>query len=150
MTGLAAGILLQMALLTTSAQPYDQALTSAKADGQPLLVLIGADWCPGCRTMKHSVLAGMEQRGRLKDVNYAVIDADRDAALARQMMRGNSIPQVIVFSKTADGWHREQVTGAVSEGHVQGMLARATAAAKKSTEAAAQPATEVASKTDSQ
>ena len=45
MTGLAASILLQMALLTTGAQPYQEALDSSKTDGQPLLVLVGAgDW----------------------------------------------------------------------------------------------------------
>lgn len=168
MTGLAASILLQMALLTTGAQPYQEALDSSKTDGQPLLVLVGAEWCPGCVTMKHNVLARMEQGGRLKKVNYTVVDYDRNTSIARGLMRGGSIPQIIVFNKTADGWHREQVTGAISEGQVQGMIARAITAAEKSAEVAAAKAkaaadadaakpavieaasTEVSTKTDSQ
>ncbi|QDU25505.1 thiol:disulfide interchange protein precursor [Anatilimnocola aggregata] len=128
MSGLAMGLMLQAALLTSGADSYDTALQAAKDNGQPLVVLIGADWCPGCVTMKNSTMPSMARSGQLKNVNYATINYDQNPNLARQLMRGNSIPQLAVFIKTDKGWHREQVTGATSPGAVSAMLQRAVAA----------------------
>jgi thioredoxin-like negative regulator of GroEL len=126
MLAVGTSLIVQLALVANSAQPYDAAYQQAEAHGQPLLVLIGADWCPGCRTMKGSVLARMERGGRLSNVSYATINTDAQSDLAGQMMRGGMIPQLIVFSRKADGqWHREQLTGTASEGQVAGLLERA-------------------------
>lgn len=129
MSGLAMGLVLQAALLTTGADTYDAALKTAQENGQPLVVLVGADWCPGCVTMKNSTMPAMARSGALKNVQYVMVNYDQNPALARQLMRGNSIPQLVVFSKTEKGWHREQVTGATSSGQVTGMIQRAVAAA---------------------
>jgi hypothetical protein len=76
--------------------------------------------------MKHSVLPQMTSRGALKSVSFATIDTDREMNLARQLMRGGTIPQLIAFSRTADGqWHREQITGATSEAAVAALVERA-------------------------
>lgn len=128
MTGLAFSLVFQAALLAPAAQPYDQAYAEASKGQRPLLVLVGADWCPGCRTMKQSVLPRMQQDGRLKSVSYAVVNTDADSALAGRLMRGGTIPQLIVFSKTATGWHREQITGATSDAAVEALIGRAIAA----------------------
>jgi thioredoxin-like negative regulator of GroEL len=126
---LAASLVLHFALAATSAQPYDAAYSRAAASGQPLVVLVGADWCPGCRTMKHSVLARMEQGGRLANVSYTTVNTDAQSDLAGQLMQGSMIPQLIVFSKEADGrWRREQITGTAGEGQVAALIARATKA----------------------
>ena len=128
MTGLALSVLLQAALLATGAQPYEKAFEDAQAKGQPLLVLVGAEWCPGCVTMKHSVLPKMADGGKLGRVSLTVVDADDHADLAGKLMRGNAIPQLIVFSKKADGaWHREQITGAADEQQVEALIDRAVA-----------------------
>lgn len=128
MTGLALGLLLQTAFLAAGAQPYEKAAEEAQAKGQPLLVLVGAEWCPGCVTMKNGVLSQMTRTGQLKRVSYAAVDADEHQELAGRLMRGNSIPQLIVFSKKADGqWHREQVVGAVGEAEVESLIDRAIA-----------------------
>lgn len=109
--------------------PYELALYEAQAHRQPLLVLVGADWCPGCVTMKRSVLPRLASRGELSGVSFAAIDSDADRALAGQLMRGGSIPQLIAYSQRPDGeWHREQLTGAASEAAVQALIARARAA----------------------
>ena len=128
MTGLAFGLVFQAALLASGANPYDQAYADATGKGQPLLVLVGADWCPGCRTMKQSVLPSMASNGRLNGVSFSVVNTDSDSALANRLMRGSTIPQLIVFSKTATGWHREQITGATSPQAVEGLIGRAVAA----------------------
>src|SRR5688500_16815352 len=82
MLGLSAGVVLQISLIATGAQPYNEAQKSASETGQPLLVLVGADWCPGCRTMKHSVMTRMESRGSLAKVDYAIVNTDADPGLA--------------------------------------------------------------------
>jgi thioredoxin-like negative regulator of GroEL len=128
MTGMALGFLMQTALLAAGPQSYDEAYKQAETNGQPILVLVGADWCPGCRTMKGAVMPKLVQGGKLKSVNFATVDTDASANLAAHLMRGNSIPQLIVFAKTEKGWHREQIVGATSEEAVEQLIKRATEA----------------------
>ena len=142
MTGLTLGFLMQTMLLGAGPQTYDEAYKQAETNGQPILVLVGADWCPGCRTMKGGVLPKLQAGGKLKPVNFALVDTDESATLAAHLMRGNSIPQLIVYAKTEKGWHREQITGATSEEEVEQLIKRATdaqAAAKVAKEKEAKP-----------
>ncbi|HTN75795.1 MAG TPA: thioredoxin family protein [Pirellulaceae bacterium] len=122
MTGLAATMLLQAALLTTGAQSYDEAFKEHEASGKPLLVLVGADWCPGCQTMKNGTLARMERAGKLKNVAFSLVNTDQNDKLASRLMRGGSIPQLIMFTKSDKGWDRQQLTGAQSEQAVQQLI----------------------------
>lgn len=147
MSGLAMGLVLQAAMLVGGADSYETALKTAQENGQPLVVLVGADWCPGCVTMKNSTMPAMARAGQLKNVQYFTINYDQNPTLARQLMRGNTIPQLIVFSKTEKGWHREQITGATSSGAVAGLIKRAAdvavaePAAKANTKVAADATT---------
>jgi len=126
MFGLFALVVLPCALLSADALSYPTAAKDAEAKQQPLLVLVGADWCPGCQTMKQGVLPSLARKGGLGKVSYAVIDTDREPQLAGRLMRGGAIPQLIVFSRQPDGqWHREQIVGAASEHQVQSLIARA-------------------------
>ena len=129
MSGLAIGWALQAAMLVTGADAYETALKKAEENGQPVMVLVGADWCPGCVTMKNSTIPAMARAGQLKGVQYLTVNYDQNPTLARQLMRGNSIPQLVIFSKTNKGWHREQITGSTSSGAVNGMIQRAVAVA---------------------
>lgn len=125
MTGLTANFVLQTLILATSAQPYPEAYKKTEETGRPLLVLVGADWCPACQTMKQRTLAKMEKQGKLKQVSFSVINTDHEPAVSRQVMRGSSIPQLVLFEKTADGWKRSQITGAASEGDIETFISRA-------------------------
>jgi len=127
MSGMTLTLLLQSTLLAAGPADYADAYRQTQADGQPLLVLVGADWCPGCVTMKHGVLPRMLQSGRLKDANLAIVNMDYESDLAGQLMRGGTIPQLIVFAKTPGGWHREQITGAASDASVEALVSRAKA-----------------------
>jgi thioredoxin-like negative regulator of GroEL len=131
MTSAASFLLFSTALLTADPSftnnSYQTALREAEAKNRPLMVLVGADWCPGCRTMKQVVLPSLARRGALGGVSIAVVDTDGSSATARQLMRGGAIPQLIVFSRTDSGWKREQLTGAASEASVQSLIARALA-----------------------
>jgi thiol:disulfide interchange protein len=126
---------LQCAILSASPSSYFAALDDAQAHNRPLLVLVGADWCPGCQTMKHHVLPQMARTGSLRSVSLAVVDADSEPEVARQLMRGGAIPQLIVYSHKADGsWHREQITGEASDAEVRSLIARAVHAQRPPTE----------------
>jgi thioredoxin-like negative regulator of GroEL len=119
-------ILLQHALFAADPTSYLAALKDAQVQKRPLLVLVGAEWCPGCQTMKQNVLPAMARRGALKPVSYTTVDFDNDADIARQLLRTGSIPQLIVFSRKPDGkWQRDQIIGEVGEAEVQSLIARA-------------------------
>lgn len=129
MTGLLMCVMLQVAGAGDAPATYEQAYREAQANGRPIMVLVGADWCPGCQTMKGGVLARMMRSGKLARVNYAVVNTDRERALASRLMQGNSIPQLIVFSKSGkDTWSREQITGAAGEDSVAALIDKAAAA----------------------
>lgn len=126
MTGLAAAVLLQAAMLTTGAQPYEEAFKDHEQNGKPLMVLVGADWCPACVTMKTGTLARMERSGKLRKVAFSVLNTDRDSKFAKSVMRGGTIPQLIMFTRNAEGkWDRQQLTGAQSEQAVEELVTEA-------------------------
>jgi hypothetical protein len=56
-------------------------------------------------------------------VAFAVVNTDRDSTLAGQLMQGNTIPQLVMFVKTDQGWSRRQLTGGQSTGDVEGFIA---------------------------
>ena len=105
------------------AATYKTAYKASIAQGKPLVVLVGADWCPGCQTMKRKVLPQLQAKGALTGVELAVVDSDAESKLAGQLMSGNSIPQLIMYYKTSKGWKRQQMTGAHSEEEVRAFIA---------------------------
>ncbi|MEX0939017.1 MAG: thioredoxin family protein [Pirellulales bacterium] len=130
MNSLALCFMLQATVLAGGPQDsanvsYRQAYHQTIETGQPLVILVGADWCPGCQTMKHSVIPALRHQGSLKDVSFAVVNSDQQSRLASQLMSGGSIPQLITYRKSADGWKRTQLTGAHSVGEVQSFIHRA-------------------------
>src|SRR4051794_34003424 len=98
MVGMAAAIVVQCALWGANHASYNAALQDAQKQQRPLLVLVGANWCPGCQTMKTRVLPSLARRGALRGVSFATVDTDTEVETAKQLMRGGSIPQLIVFS----------------------------------------------------
>jgi thioredoxin-like negative regulator of GroEL len=128
MTGFAMLVVMQAGLLGAEGQSYADAYNQAVTQGKPLVVLVGADWCQGCNVMKKGVIPNLFRRGKLRDVQFSTVNADEHPKLARSLMRGESIPQLIVFSKTADGgWRREQLVGQKAEQEVEELIDRAAA-----------------------
>jgi len=93
---------------------YATALKRSKASGRPLVVMLGADWCPACVQLKRSTLPQVAKLGGMKGVEYAYVDIDRDDKLADALTRAESIPQLIRFEKTKKGWARDLLVGAQS------------------------------------
>ena len=116
--------LMQLSLLTTSGSTYDQAYKVTNETGRPLVVLVGADWCPGCQTMKGSVIPQLQRRGSLKSVAFATVNTDHQQKLANRLMQGSSIPQLIMFVKTDNGWQRKQIIGPRSVPEIEAFIAQ--------------------------
>ncbi|HEX3999619.1 MAG TPA: thioredoxin family protein [Pirellulales bacterium] len=130
MSTLALALALTLSALTTGEQTYEQAYNTAVNDSsRPLVVLVGADWCPACQAMKTSVLPQVKQLGGLNNVSFAMVNVDRDSTIAKSLMEGGSIPQLVMFVKTDKGWSRRQLTGNQSVSAVQGFVAQGVSSA---------------------
>jgi thiol-disulfide isomerase/thioredoxin len=122
MTSLTLSAVLQLSLLSTGADTYAEAHKKNAETGRPIMVLVGADWCPGCRTMKESVMPSVAKQGLLKKVAYAQVNTDKEAELAKKLMSGGSIPQLIMYRKTQDGWKRYSLIGAQSAAKIEAFI----------------------------
>ncbi len=126
MTHLTLNLLLSAAALSAGSQDYATAFRQTSETGKPLVVLIGADWCPGCRQMKYTTIPEVERSGGLSNVAFAYVNTDQDRTLANKLMQGGSIPQLVMYRKTDSGWKRKQLTGAQSTGSVEAFIDAAT------------------------
>ena len=122
MIHLTMNMLLSAVALSAGSQDYATAFKHTEETGKPLVVLIGADWCPGCRTMKQSTMPQIEKGGSLKNVAFAYVNTDQDSALAGKLMKGGSIPQLIMFRRTRRGWVRKQLNGAQGVNETQSFV----------------------------
>ncbi|GAB6165485.1 thioredoxin family protein [Thermostilla marina] len=90
-------VAMHLVLAVNADTSYANAYRSSMETGRPLVVLVGAEWCPACRTMKTEVLPVLEKRGELKRVAFAQVDYDAEGKLARELTNGGAIPQLLVF-----------------------------------------------------
>lgn len=106
---------------------YATAYQESQQSDKPLMVIVSAEWCPACHTLKDKTIAQMRASGQLDGVNVAIVDRDAEPELAGKLMRGQMIPQIIVFAKTPTGrWQRSQLTGFQSDGPVRQLLRAAS------------------------
>lgn len=122
MSSFAAVFILNVLLGTQDAEQYGVAYAQAQENGKPLVVLVGAEWCPGCVKMKNQVIPVMKSNGSLGNVQFAQVNTDNDPELAEQLMRGQSIPQLIMYTKTDTGWKRSQMTGPKTVSEVESFI----------------------------
>ncbi|HVA51791.1 MAG TPA: thioredoxin family protein [Pirellulales bacterium] len=105
---------LQVSLLATGANEYAAAHRVHQDTGRPMVLLVGAEWCPACAQMKNSVLPRVARRGLLRKVAFAHVNTDRDSRVARSVMQGGTIPQLIMYRKTNNGWRKHMLVGVQS------------------------------------
>src|SRR5262245_6289938 len=111
MTGL---LLIVASLATTSTEKlptYAEAYRQHKQDGRPLVVLVGAEWCPACRSMKSTNIPEALKSGVFKDAVFTMVDVDAKHDLANRLMRGSSVPQLVMYYDSEDGPRRTQMDG---------------------------------------
>lgn len=116
----------------TSPHNYAEAYRKSQIEGKPLMVIVSAQWCPACHTLKDTTIRDLEASGQLSEVNLAVVDRDVEPELARQLMREQRIPQIIVFSKSDSGrWERSQLIGFQPQGPVRGLIRAAVSVLRR-------------------
>ena len=106
--------LVQVSALGADQQHFDQAYQQSLTTGRPLVVLVGARWCPACQKMRNSILPQVARTGGLKNVVFSYVDFDQQRQLASRLSRGKSIPQLIRFDQTPAGWNSKHLVGAKS------------------------------------
>ena len=109
------------------APDYETALAVSQKENKPLLVLIGAPWCASCQVMKRDTIEPMLASGKLDSVVVTFVDKDQRPELAQQLMKGETLPQIVVFAKQPGGWKRFSLTGMQSQNRMAELLGKATA-----------------------
>ena len=135
--GLGATIVLQLALLATSGETYAEAHKATTEKGCPLVVVVGATWCPACQQMKTAVIPEVKRRGILQKVAYAEVDLDEDQELGTELTNGGPIPQIVIYRKTQLGWRLKRLIGGQDVRTVEQFIAQGVEAEKGDKEAAA-------------
>ncbi|TWU42028.1 thioredoxin family protein [Novipirellula artificiosorum] len=108
-------------------QKYATAYQESLRENKPLMVVVGAPWCPACNVLKNSTIKPMAQTGELDDVCVAVIDKDQDPELVEQLTRGEKmLPQIILFTKTGSGqWNRSRLMGFQPKQPIRSLIQKA-------------------------
>lgn len=122
--------LVQAAVLVTGAdsESYADAHERVMSTGQPMVVMVGADWCPACQVMKNQVLPRVRERGILAKVAFAIVNLDRERELGAQLTNNGPIPQLLMYRKTSAGWRLRRLIGGQSEGAVESFIDEGIAA----------------------
>lgn len=118
MYALALAAIVHVSFLGAPESEFDRAFERSVATGRPLVVLIGADWCPSCQVMKNTTLPQVAKEGGLNNVVFTYVDADRQRRLVSRLSRVKSIPQLIRFDRTPSGWQGRLLVGARSPDEV--------------------------------
>ena len=122
MTSMMLALVLQTTLISAQSPSLEEAYQRSVANGRPLVVLIGAEWCPGCVVMKNRVLPEAARAGAMNGVEFAYVDVDRDSSVAKKLSRDSAIPQLLRFERRGDRWAVQQLVGAQSVERVKAFL----------------------------
>jgi len=109
--GLGVTLVLQAALLSTGSETYSEAHKATTEKGYPLVVVVGATWCPACQQLKEKVLPEVKRHGALRNVAFAQVDLDEEQELGKELTNGGPIPQIVVYRKTPVGWLLRRMIG---------------------------------------
>lgn len=110
--------------VSDKAPTYEEALQLAQKNNKPVMIVIGAKWCAACQVMKHETFEPMKAAGQLEEVVVTYLDKDQRPELAHQLMKGETLPQIVMFTKENDQWRRLSVTGLQNKARIQELLGR--------------------------
>ncbi len=128
MTALTFAALLQASVLATGAETYTDAHRATAETGQPMVVMVGADWCPACQAMEQNIIPQVRRRGIFRRVSFAIVNVDHERELATQLTSGGPIPQLIVYHQTTTGWRRRALIGGQTVETVESFIGEAVQA----------------------
>ena len=110
-------------------QNYADAYEQSVSEHKPLMVVVGAPWCPACNVLKDTTIRSMAQTGELDGVSLAVINRDDDPELAKQLTEGEKmLPQIIVYTQdevSKGTWKRRKLLGYQPKQPIRTLIRRA-------------------------
>jgi thiol-disulfide isomerase/thioredoxin len=109
--GLGVTVVLQLAFLVPGGETYAEAHKATTEKGCPLVVVVGATWCPACQQMKTRVIPEVKRDGILKKVAFAEVDVDQERKLGEELTNGGPIPQIVIYRRTRLGWRLRRLIG---------------------------------------
>jgi len=118
---------------------YAQAHRITARTGKPMVIMVGTDWCGPCQKMKKAVLPEVRKHGMFKNVAFAMVNVDRQQDLARKLIGGGPIPQLIMYRKANDGWKRRKLVGGQSVENVEKFIKRGLSLDRDDKKAAKEP-----------
>lgn len=89
----------------------ESALTQAKVDNKPVLVIVAANWCPHCQALEKNIIPQAAVQEYLKN-NFEAVRIDSDSSYAAtfaKQYRIDGVPTIMVFSP--DGKLLNRVSG---------------------------------------
>jgi len=101
---------------------YKTAYSQAQSGDKPLLVLVTAEWCPPCRMMKSTTIPSLMRANAFEEFNFATVDLGTQQNLARKLIGGRGVPQLILFEKHGDRWERRYLSGMQSVASVKNFM----------------------------
>lgn len=113
---------------------YAEAYAKAEKEKKPLVVLIGAEWCASCKTMKSETIVEMKKEDDFKEVVFTVVDVDNiDGEILEGLLivdektkqKIRTYPQIVVFNKRDDAWKKFGLPGRQSRPRVLELLKKA-------------------------
>jgi len=139
-----AAVVVQVVAMAPAAETYAEAHKVTTETGRPLLVLVGADWCPACQELKNQVIPQLRKGGVLRKVAFAIVNLDKEQELGSKLTGDGPIPQLLLFRRTSDGWRVRQLIGghdveAVKSFVAEGVKADQEAPPSRKTEPPASP-----------
>lgn len=123
-------VVLQACLVGAGDETYAAARKATLDSGKPMVVMVGATWCPACVKLKERILPEVRQKAMFPKVHFAAVDIDEEKEVGKQLAKGGSIPQLVLFRRTADGWRSRRLIGAHDAEAVDEFLAEGIAAAE--------------------
>ena len=124
MQGLTTVTLLHVAIFGATATEYQKAYNKAEKAGKPLLVLVGAEKAPETREVKEQVMPELNGHGGPNDVVFTEISPNAKPELTEKLLRGKSLPQLVLYTPVGKLWRRTHIAGAPSQGEIQKFLQR--------------------------
>ncbi len=101
---------------------YRTAYKRAQTGDKPMLVLVTAEWCAPCKTMKATTLPALQSRDAFRGFHYATVDLGKEEQLARKLIGKRGVPQLIVFEKKNERWQRRYLRGIQTVETVQAFI----------------------------
>ena len=123
-------MVLQVGLLGAGPETYATARQATLDTGKPMVILVGAEWCPACVELKDHVLPKVRRRGLFDKVIFAAVDLDQEKDLGKQLAKGGAIPQLVLFRHTSDGWRSKRLVGVQEVAAIEEFLKKGIDAAE--------------------